>query len=339
MLPLQNKKVLFTCMDWGLGHATRSIPLIKKLIAEGNTVTLASSGYAKKFLEEYFPELTVYSKPGYEISYSAWLPMALVILQQSASILKTIDEEQKWTQDRLADEKYDVIFSDNCYGVYSTNIPSYIITHQLMLKTPPLLRFSERILHRILLKWISNFKGVLIPDVENENNLSGDLSHLYPLPQNVEWIGPQSRFSSDEKINPYAEQVEVFAIVSGPEPQRTFLEANLEKILSDIPGHSIIIRGLPGNYECQKKGNVHLYNHISDADFRGIIEKSKLIVSRSGYSTIMDLEVLKKKALLIPTPGQTEQEYLAEYLGNKKHFSFAAQKDLSKNLIEELLRS
>jgi UDP:flavonoid glycosyltransferase YjiC (YdhE family) len=335
----KDQDILFACMDWGLGHASRSVPLIRALQAKGNRVSLASAGGAKEFLEDYFPELTVYSKPSYNIFYSAWVPMWLVTAQQSLTILKIIEEEKKWTERVIGSNKFDSIYSDNCYGVYSKEIPSTLITHQLMLKTPGLFSFAESILHRQILKWTSAFGKCLIPDVAGNDNLSGDLSHKYDLPANAEFIGLQSRFQLDTPAETFEDDLEVCAIISGPEPQRTFLEERLKDILGKRKRKSIIICGLPGKNDRTEKGNLLLYNHVKDAEFRGMVAKADLVISRSGYSTIMDLVTLKKKAILIPTPGQTEQEYLSRHLSGREQFKMVSQEKFTADFIARSLSS
>ncbi len=334
----KNKAVLFACMDWGLGHATRSVPLIRQLSREGNEVILASAGRASDFLKAYFPELQVVAKPTYNIRYSSRMPLTLTMLAQSVAIFKVIEEEKKWTEEIVKKHKIEAIFSDNCYGVFHPQVHSTLITHQLMLKSPRLLRMSESFLHQQILKWVASFDQCLVPDVEGSENLSGDLSHLYPLPPNTHFIGAQSRFQCETDTRQFDEDIEVSAIISGPEPQRTILEEKIKSLLKKRQTLSVIIRGIPGNNDRTKVGNIIFYNHISDEDFRGLMEKSKLVVCRSGYSSIMDLFVLTKKALLIPTPGQTEQEYLGSYLASKGLFNTVAQKDFTMQSIDESLR-
>jgi UDP:flavonoid glycosyltransferase YjiC (YdhE family) len=333
----KNQEILFACMDWGLGHATRSVPLIRQLQENGNRVTLASAGRAKEFLEDYFPDLTVFSKPSYNINYSAWIPMWLMMTQQSLTILKVIEEEKRWTEKVVAQNKFDAIFSDNCYGVLHQKIPSTLITHQLMLKTPGFLTMAESFLHKQILKWVSQFEECLIPDNESEPTFSGDLSHKYPLPSNARFIGIQSRFQISSPTISFNEDIEACAIISGPEPQRTFLEERLKRLLGKREKLSIIIRGLPGEIDHKRDGNLLLYNHVKDSELRGMIEKAQMIISRSGYSTIMDLVTLEKKALLIPTPGQTEQEYLSRHLIQHPLFKMVSQENFTEEILNESL--
>lgn len=312
MISEKKKRILFACMDWGLGHASRSVPLILQLKKEGHELVLASAGSAFSFLKSYFPDLTVIEKPAYNIRYSVRFPVSLMLLFQSRSFLKTIRKEHHWLNQLLTKEQFDEIYSDNCYGLYNQKIRSTIITHQLMVKCPKGLGFLERPLHKKILSYTNKFDACLIPDYEGEANLSGDLSHKYELPANATFIGPLSRFEK-RKDEFYEKQYEFCAILSGPEPLRTELENQCIDLFKKTGKKCVIIRGLPGaNHELHIDG-IEVYNHLNDDEFRQIVVQSDKIICRSGYSTIMDLHALNKRAIYIPTPGQTEQEYLAKH--------------------------
>ncbi len=310
MTQVKSKKILFACMDWGLGHATRSVPLIKQLQQEGHHVTLASAGSALTFLKNYFPELKCLEKPAYNIRYSSRFSVTTMLFFQSSSFFKTINSEKKWLKKAITNFGFEEIYSDNCYGLYNQNVPSTIITHQLMVKCPSGLKFLESFLHRKIISYTNKFTRCWVPDYEGENNLSGDLSHKYPFPKNVLFIGPLSRF-----IKPVDEITEFeyafCAILSGPEPSRTQLENHCLFLFKNIDKKCLIIRGLPENEKELVVEGIDIYNHLNDEEFSDKVRKSAKIICRSGYSTIMDLKVLGKRAVFIPTPGQTEQEYLA----------------------------
>ena len=314
----EGKRILFGVLDWGLGHATRSVPLIKKL-AEKNDVILASTGRAMDFLIGYFPTLPHTEKPGYNIAYSSNRSAFLAIVLQSLKITKAILAEHRWLEGFIKKEKIDVVYSDNCYGLYNHNIPSIIITHQLMLKMPIGLKWMEPFAHQWVLKKIDCFDQCLIPDFEGTDNLSGDLSHLYPLPEHIEFIGPQSRFEYPPSIPMTEKQYDVVVLVSGPEPARSSFEAELKNQLIGTNQKVALVRGIPGNTKIIKENNLDIYDHLNDAELIPILLNSKKIICRSGYSTIMDLNALKRTAEFIPTSGQTEQEYLAEYRSSKRN--------------------
>lgn len=308
----KGKKILFACMDWGLGHASRSVPLIRKLQKEGNEVVIASAGPALAFLKNYFPELKALEKPAYNIRYSINFSVSVMLFFQSRSFLKTIRNEHKWMNDILQSNKFDEVYSDNCYGLYNQKVRSTIITHQLMVKCPKGLRFLEKPLHEKILSYTNKFDVCHIPDYEGESNLSGDLSHKYELPANATFIGPLSRFENRQPVE-FVKQYEFCAILSGPEPLRTELEEQCIDLFSKTEKKCLIIRGLPEKDECIQVAGIDIYNHLGDEEFREKVVQSDKIICRSGYSTIMDLHALNKRAILIPTPGQTEQEYLAKH--------------------------
>lgn len=312
MQSVDKKKILFACMDWGLGHATRSVPLIRKFQKEGHDLILASAGPALSFWKNYFPELIVLEKPAYNIRYSINFSVSAMLFFQSVSFLKTIKKENKWLDEMIVKHIIDEVYSDNCYGLYNQKTYSTIITHQLMVKCPKALSFLEKPLHKKILAFINKFNKVLIPDYKGEGNLSGDLSHKYPLPENATFIGPLSRF--DQRENEYkGKEYEFCAILSGPEPLRTDLEKQCIDLFQKTEKKCLIIRGLPQNVEALNVDGIEIHNHLDDEEFRTKVVASDKIICRSGYSTIMDLFALNKRAIFIPTPGQTEQEYLAKH--------------------------
>lgn len=308
----EGKRILFGVLDWGLGHATRSVPLIKKL-AEKNEVIIASSGRALDFLTDYFPSLKNLEKPGYAIAYASNRSAFLSIVLQSFKINKAIKKEHRWLENLIKKEKIDIVYSDNCYGLYNHNIISIIITHQLMLKMPVSLKWIEPFAHRWVMKKIDSFDRCLIPDFEGKENLSGDLSHLYPLPPHAEFIGPQSRFEFYSSNPKTEKEYDVVVLISGPEPARSRFESELKEKFRGKGQKVAIIRGIPGNEKLITENNLDIYDHLNDTELAKMLQNSKKIICRSGYSTIMDLQALSLTAEFIPTKGQTEQEYLAEF--------------------------
>lgn len=314
----EGKKILFGVLDWGLGHATRSVPLIKKL-AKNNDVILASAGRALDFLTDYFPALPCIEKPKYGIEYASTRSAFFSIVLQSLKINKAINAEHRWLENYIQKEKIEAVYSDNCYGLYNHTIVSTIITHQLMLKMPAKLKWIESFAHKWVLKKIDCFDYCLVPDFDDLDNLSGDLSHLFPIPEHVEFIGPQSRFEYPASVSKTEKQYDVVALISGPEPARSSFELELKNKLLGTEQKVAIIRGIPGSTKMNIEKNLDIYDHLNDSELISILLNSKKIICRAGYSTIMDLNVLKRLAEFIPTPGQTEQEYLAEYHSSKRN--------------------
>lgn len=314
---VKGKRVLFGIMDWGLGHATRSVPVIRALM-EKNEVILASAGRSADFLRDYFPYLVVLEKPAYAISYSPKLPLVAGLLIRLPGIFQTIKDEKKWVEKQELMKTIDLVLSDNCYGFYSQKAFSIIITHQMMLKTPFGFEWAQGFVHRKIKDWIDVFDECWIPDfADNTDNLSGDLSHRYPPGANVKFIGSLSRFSG--KMLPHSEKdVDMVYLISGPEPSRTqFFNDCLKEAISK-KYKAAIVSGLPGPAVETHIASVSIYNHLPDDRLVSLLSRAVKIKCRSGYSTIMDLNELGLSADFIPTPGQTEQEYLAKYLQKKK---------------------
>jgi uncharacterized protein (TIGR00661 family) len=320
-------------LDWGLGHAARCVPVIRDLLNSHCEVWLAGEEAQEKLLREEFPLLSFLPLKGYRIKY-AKTGFTGKILLQVPSILRSIKEENKWLKEQVARYGFEAVISDNRYGLYNENIFSVFITHQLYIKSS-LGKWSEKILQQWNYKFINRFNECWVPDEDGENNLAGELSHpvkLPPIP--VKYIGPLSRF---EKKNIDEIKNHLLIILSGPEPQRTILENKVIDQIVNYPATATIVRGLPGEKNIIPSTNtIHFYNHLSSEELNSEAMKAEFILSRSGYSTIMDIAALQKKSILIPTPGQTEQEYLAVHL-MKKQFAFCVDQNsfsLLKNVEE-----
>ncbi len=323
------KRILIAPLDWGLGHATRCIPVIRNLQSQGHEVILASAGRALIYLKDYFPELIILEKPACNIHYSDQLPLFISILLQIPSFLNSISREHKWLKKVIHEFKIDEVISDNCYGLWNKNIHSTIITHQLNIKCPKLFRFAEPIVNRRIQSYINKFDDCHVPDLEGDFNYAGELSHPKTTLMNVSYIGLLSRFSEDQKTA-ISTGYDLFVLLSGPEPHRTALENKIEKIILGKSIRACIIRGLPGEKAVKPDSeNIRWLNNASDEQIVTYLKNSNKIICRAGYSTIMDLVVLNVGAILIPTPGQTEQEYLAIHNKDKKKFRFINQHKLN----------
>ena len=325
------KRILICPLDWGLGHATRCIPIIRLLLEQNAEVIIAADKRPLELLKQEFPSLTFVTLKGYEINYPKSGSMAISMLLSIPKILKGIKRE-RIELDRIIDEQgIDIVISDNRYGCWSKKVKSIFITHQLMIKSP----FGEKLLHKRVLTYLKNYDECWVPDSsEQKNNLSGDLSHKYPLPANAHFIGLLSRFA---EIKQSEFEYDVMAIISGPEPQRTIFERIVSEQLFNSGLKSLMVLGLPeSKKKLEQKQNVTMATHLYAKEMQDAILKSKTIIARSGYSTIMDLAILNKKAIFVPTQGQTEQEYLAEIL-MKKQIAFSQNQnkiDLAKAIKE-----
>jgi len=326
---LKNRRILFGVLNWGLGHAARSIPLIRQL-QQNNEIIMASDGEALKLLQNEFPHLKFEKLPSYSIRYSkygALLPF--YILWQSPKIWKAITRENKQVDFLIKKHNINQTISDNRYGFYHKNIPSIFITHQLSVLSGITTIISTKIQHHL----IKNFDEIWVPDFERENNLSGKLSHDVSIDKKITYLGPVSRFHQSN----FKQKYDILAILSGPEPQRSFLEKKLYKEFIDLPKKTAIVQGIiEQETKIIKKNNVHLYNFLLSDALEKLINSSEIIISRSGYTSIMDFYQLKKKVFFIPTPGQSEQNYLARYLDSKKIAPFSGQSDFKIDDLKKL---
>ncbi len=305
---MKGKRVLVAPLDWGLGHATRCIPVIEELKKRNCEIFIASSGSSLALLKKEFPDLTFFGLPSYRIKYPKSGSFVFSMVRQIPKIKKTIAKEYKRAQKIISENNIDLIISDNRYGCWSENIPSVIICHQLSIQLPFGWRLLKPVVDFYHQRMIKRFKQCWIPD-ERSVNLLGELSVNRNLA--VKQIGILSRFKKENSESEY----DVAVVLSGPEPQRSTLE---DIILKQIQGQNlkiILVRGVLENEVAWKlEGNVSIVNYLQTNELQDIISQSKLIIARSGYSTIMDLARLGKKAVFIPTSGQTEQEYLAKRL-------------------------
>lgn len=327
--------VLLCPLDWGIGHATRSVPIINELINQGCNVIIGADHQPLAFLKIEFPKLKFVPFPGTKISYPNNKMMALKMLLSAPSILLGIYKEHRLLKKIIQEHDIDFVISDNRYGLWHSKIPSVFITHQIGIETPKSLRFLKPLLRMFTKFFIHKYNELWIPDLKNDKNLSGSLSHGYRIKIPHFFIGPLSRFQAPEndiKIEPQS----ILAIVSGPEPQRTIFENILIMELQKHPVRSTILRGKPELKQKEQRDNITLYSHLPTPEFLELIAKAEYIICRSGYCTLMDLAILHKKAVIVPTPGQTEQEYLAKYLHQEGIFLSQKQSSFSlENVLNE----
>lgn len=303
------KKILVAPLNWGLGHATRCIPVIEQQLHQGNELIIAADGVPLSLLKSRFPQCTFIEWKGVDIHYSG--NMILAMMLQIPKILWGIYKEHQRLKNIIDEHKIDVVISDNRFGLWNKKIHSIFITHQVNIISP----FAEKLLFKINKWFIEKYDECWVPDYEGENNLSGNLSHpkneyyRKHFPKNIRYIGPQSRF---KKGNSNLEmRYEVVGIVSGPEPQRTIFFEKLKSDFEKMEGKTLLIAGTPNHSKfISQDSKLEIVPHLNDDDFVAALYSTKKIICRSGYSTIMDLHELGLKAEMVATPGQTEQEYL-----------------------------
>jgi hypothetical protein len=309
---LQTKKTILICpLEWGLGHAARMVPLAKKIFAQGHNVIIGSGPEHLEFFRKELPGINCISFPGFTIRYSSWLPQYLVILFNSPAFILSILKEHRQLKEIIARHKIDIVISDSRPGLWNRSVKTVFVTHMIRVPLPRWCSFLEKSGIFSSERIIRKFTFCFIPDLESDNNLSGKLSHDIKLPGNARYIGFLSRFSA-LKAGPVAPEYRYFCtvILSGPEPQRSIMKEKMTRILKLNNEKSVILEGRAGVIpEKHQEGNITYISHLSAPEMMELLLASRHIVSRSGYTTLMELASLGKKALIIPTPGQTEQEY------------------------------
>ena len=324
---MKTKKRILVCpLDWGLGHATRCIPVIRELQKQVAEVVIAADKRPLELLKQEFPQLQFIVFPGYDIAYPENGSMVLKMAFSIPKILRKISEEKKFLKKIVQQEKIDGVISDNRYGLGITDVPTVLLLHQLMIKSP----FGESLLHQITLNYVKQFSYCWVPDFPGEHNLSGDLAHQYPLPDNARFVGALSRFLSFPKNERTEKKYDLLVIISGPEPQRTVFEKMIVQQVSQLQQRTLVVLGKPESHtKPDKMGNAEIASHLNAEQLFEAITTSELVLTRPGYSTIMDLAVMKKKAIFVPTPGQTEQEYLGNIYHQKKLHLCVKQNELN----------
>ena len=302
---ISNKNILIAPLNWGLGHATRCIPIINKLVELDFNPIIASDGEALRLLQKEFPKLKSIELPSYNIKYPKnGKLLKWKLLFDIPRALKTIKKEEKIVRVLVETENLSGIISDNRFGVRSTKIPSVFITHQLNVLSGNTTYWSTK-LHQ---KFINKFDQCWIPDVDSDQSLAKNLSHSNKV-KNQKFIGFLSRFKKRELPFKY----DLLVLLSGVEPLRSQLEKKLLRELKNYNGKVLFVKGIVEEHQkIKEENNITFCNYLLADELEIAINESKLILARSGYSTIMDLAILGKKVFFIPTTGQYEQEYLAK---------------------------
>ncbi|CAN5877974.1 glycosyltransferase [soil metagenome] len=311
MLLSQKKRVLVAPLDWGLGHATRCVPVIRELLLQGAEVILAADGRAFSFLEKEFPQLQLVRLPGYGITYPKHGMLGLHLLFQWPSISKKIKAEKKAIELLVQEYAIDIIISDNRFECRTDKTYNVYITHQLNLKSS----FAEKSASRLHKKYYEKFDEIWVPDAEGNTNLSGELGHDAITETPFRYIGPLTRFSQADLLNSRPRKWWLVVLLSGPEPQRSIFEKIILEELAKHTEDALIIRGITdgAGKTSHPYPHVTMVDHLEDKEMSEQILSAHYIVSRPGYSTLCDLSALNVSPIVVPTPGQTEQEYLAEY--------------------------
>lgn len=333
--------ILIAPLDWGLGHTTRCIPVIRFLRQLGHEVFVAAEGASAQLLKENFADITILPLSGYNIRYARTKSgFIFKILQQLPKIVRKIRWEHQWLQQIISEHKIDAVIADNRYGLFSSKIKNVILTHQVQI-----LSGRGKISDAILLAWhrrmLERFGECWIVDEPLAPGLSGKLAHPKRLPKNAKYIGWLSQFEHMEIQEGTGTKGHFLVLLSGPEPMRTQLERILWRQCTKLTGYSFcFVAGRPGTRAPEPvPEHMQWHGHLSAGALSEEILRAHGIICRGGYTTLMDLQTLRRPALLIPTPGQTEQDYLAKQLSDtNRNFIYAPQEsiDLKSELAKML---
>jgi len=312
-------KIIYAVCSWGLGHATRSLPVIRKLVSEDHDLTIISHGRTLQLLKkelgenldfielEDYPMLLSDNSRQFMAKSMIYWPNFIGRLHNGFNYVKKLLEK----------EKFDKIISDARYDIYSRRIPSFFISHQIRIMNPLRFKMFERGSEIFNLFFFKRYAGVIVPDYK-EDNLSGDLSHnLHRIDEDkLHYVGVLSDFEKQKK----KKDIDYLLSISGPEPQRSILEEKIMSQINDLKGKIVVTLGKTEDVDKYDSENIEMYSFLPKEKREEFLNRAKLVVSRSGYSTILDLSVIGAKALMTPTPGQIEQEYLGRYHNKKGSF-------------------
>ena len=326
---MDGRRILISPLNWGLGHAGRMIPLAIELKKRGNEIIFGTDKSLIHVLEKDLHGITIIQIPGIRMRYSGVFPQYLCIFLQVPLLIISAFREHSALKRIVRELKPDIIISDNRFGFFHKDVYSVFVTHQLRIAFPRFLRFLEPVAAWLNRQIIARYDLCLVPDYPGKVNLSGGLSHEATLPENVFYMGPLSRFSVTDKseTNMNLPPHYYCLILSGPEPQRSLL---LEKVSSALHGiQLVVLSGTPLTGDLKDRHDRTVIANPDTATMRYVIRGSAMVISRSGYTSIMELVSLGKGAVLIPTPGQPEQEYLGQYNNDRHGFITLKQNNLA----------
>lgn len=316
-----NRRVFVAVLNWGLGHASRSVVVIEALRAAGAEVVVASNGDALEFLSRRFPHVNMLEIPDKPIEYHS-VGAGIGLLKRSFQQKKINNRQADWMREMARGLGITHIVSDNLYGAYVPGIPSAIITHQVGILSP----FFKKRFDRYLAVWLQRFDEVWIPDMPGEDSVAGDMLDNPWYGGKKRFIGHISRLSTGMDVE---KDIDLLAVLSGPEPQRTFLERKVIKLFSKNRGRFVLVRGkLDG--PAPEIAGVETHAFSSGRELAELLARAEMVICRSGYTSVLDLLQMRSKAVLVPTPQQPEQKYLARRMQDKGWFRSVNQRDVSK---------
>lgn len=332
-LSKQKRNVLISPLNWGLGHASRLLPIIDHLLKEGHQCLIAGESPSIDLIKEAFPDLDYIIIKGFRIQLSRSKHQLLSYFLQSPKLLFSISRDKRTCKKLVRAHNIGLTISDNRYGFRCKKVASIFITHQSSPKLGRVMHWSKPFIKRILLHWMRQFDSCWIPDINDLPSLSGQLSKTN-LPPNTHRIGILSRLSliaKGDQVLQYKFKPDVLIILSGPEPQRSILEDALFNRYKNTNHKVVILEGRPDKaIKPTTQDNITFISHCNTYTYQHLLKSSKLVICRSGYSSIMDLFFVNRKAILIPTPGQYEQEYLALHLNSYFKFQHLKQSHIQQ---------
>jgi hypothetical protein len=322
------KKVFYAVLDMGLGHATRSLPLIREFLRQQWQVVIGGNGRSLEYLKQEAEGARFIELPDYGFRYSSGGVATASILRQVPGALLIVARERRIVDEIVQDDEVDLVVSDHRFGCYSDVVPSFFISHHLKLMAPLLLKPFEPVGVGFNRWFHRHYNHVIIPDTANgrEGLLSGKLSRIKRGTGRYHFPGILSSVSRLEGVE---EDIDLLVSISGPEPQRSEFEKIVRGQIGDIPGRRVVALGRPESDEIERpEKDLEIHHSLDRRSMEEYLNRSRLVVARSGYSTVMELAELGKKALFVPTPGQTEQVYLAQRYLNLGWFHSVPQQEL-----------
>lgn len=336
------KNILVAPLDWGAGHTTRCIPIISHVLACGNRVFFAGNDWQTAIIKEVFGnEVATLPLSGYNITYSRLnhvLQMGLLV--QLPRLLQTIKDEHYWLKHTVATHNIQGIISDNRYGLHHPSVSSVIITHQLRILTGAGF-VADAVLQHLHYRYLQRFGEVWIPDTEQQPSLAGVLSHPDTLPHKNRYIGWLSRFEGVAATQTATSDQHLLILLSGPEPLRTETSKRLWRQALGYKGGRVVFAdgSDAANVPASVPPHITYHRRLNDQELTHAVGNAHTIVCRSGYSTIMDLVAMGARAVLLPTPAQTEQQYLGKFLHRNKLFYTVPEKEFDINITVEQYRN
>jgi uncharacterized protein (TIGR00661 family) len=327
----QNKKRVLICpLGWGLGHASRDIPIIDSIQKNGHKVIIAGDQLQLNLLSQRFEGIETILFPSFKVKFSKEQSQILPLIWIALRLPYHFIKEHLVLKRLIRQHKINLVISDNRFGLWNDGIKTIIITHQLKVFLPRPFRILEPLGTRVIRYMVEKFDSCWIPDYSDSNNLAGELSHPKRLPKNASYVGILSRFY-EVKTMQLPDTWDLVGFVSGPSPHREIFITEMEKLSRKHNIKTLIIKGNPNEgVNITEQNGIWYAGHLNDSEFAETVKSAKYLICRAGYSSVMDMVALGTKCLIVPTPGQTEQEYLTEFLSIKGLFKTCKQNEIEK---------